>query len=1220
MKVRAIIIISTLLFGLSLSDTFAATATINPIIDNTIAEDFPDNSSGDCNSIFSGNTDNGFARRALLQFDIAAAIPPGSTINSVTLTMHITRGGNHSDAVMTLHSVNLAWAEAAAGVTPNGCGTRGGGQGEPAVNGAATWLSAMHNQTLWSSPGGDFSAASASTFVNSTTPVWDSAAVGNGAMVNDVQNWLDDPATNHGWILIGDEANSPTTRRFDSSEGSAPPALVVNFTTTAAVEACCQTDGTCSLTIVGSSDCTGTVLSGVDSCEPNQCPQPTGACCNVDETCSDSIDRLVCENAGGTFQGGNSSCGQGNVNCGLAPFVEPLPIPPVLQPTGTRADGVPQYTISVQPATQIVHPDLPATSLWTYNGMWPGPTIVAGKDQPIEITYQNNLPATSGGKRGNNLLEVDTCAHGPNYYGDSKRIVTHLHGGHVPARVDGQPELTILPGEIDTYEYPNNQEAATTWYHDHALGITRLNVYGGMAGFYLIADSEDTLDANNAFGLPSGEYEIGLAIQDRTFNPDGSLFYNAQLEDAFKGNKIVVNGKVWPYLNVKQGKYRFRILNGSQSREYIFRLENITDPGNDPVFTLVGTDLGLLSAPTNLGSVFGRISPAERLDVVIDFSGFPAGTEIVFRNDEQTPPLLPNIMKFIVTNQIGYTGTISPVLRPVTPLDTQGVPVRYFRLTKETLPCSNDPGRTVNEWHVESLDGPGGNVLGKKWDDLNDFPVLGTREIWEFENPTNSMHPMHVHLVRFQIVSKETLGGQPISMKPWEVNTWKDTVRVPPNSRVRVIMDFKDYPGRFPAHCHILDHEDHEMMRQYQTMNDPAYAVIDGICSEHEDCMSNPADCPVLGGALCGNGLCEAGDGENCITCPGDCAGKQSGAASKMFCCGDATAGNPTNPIGCGVDINDNRCINSGNNLFCRLDPRLTACCGDKLCEGQETAANCPLDCATCIPTGVSETICNNIDDDCDYLVDEDYATSPTTCGIGACASTGEMLCQAGSVVDTCTPGTPQTEVCDGIDNNCDGQIDDGNPEGGSACSTGLLGECAAGTTECQGGTLQCTANNQPQAEVCDGLDNNCDGQVDEGVTITYYRDADGDGFGNALDTTQACSPPAGYVVDNTDCDDTEPEVYPGGPPVRVVGLSTTYYTGLQAGYNAASDTDMIFIKAETLNEIIDFNHVNNISVTINAGYDCGYTSNAGGVTIVNGGITTNAGTVTIESGTLEVQ
>ncbi|HYQ72903.1 MAG TPA: multicopper oxidase domain-containing protein, partial [Gammaproteobacteria bacterium] len=542
---------------------------------------------------------------------------------------------------------------------------------------------------------------------------------------------------------------------------------------------------------------------------------------------------------------------------------------------GTPSGRVPQYTVSVEETTQSVHPDLPNTTVWTYNGAWPASTIVAVKDQPIEVTYVNNLP-TGGGNRGSNILEVDECAHGPNYWGNSKRIVTHLHGGHVPAAVDGQPEYTILPGQTDIYEYPNNQDAATVWYHDHALGITRLNVYGGMAGFYLIADSEDTLGSGNAFGLPSGpSYEIGMAIQDRSFNADGSLFYNAQLEDAFKGDYAVVNGKVSPFLNVDQGKYRFRLLNGSQSREYSLRLENITDPGNDPSFTLVGTDLGLVTAPIDLGNSIGIFAPAERLDVVIDFAGLPAGTEIILRNDEQTPPLLPSIMKFIVTGNPGYTGAIASTLRPVTPMDESSADTtRYFRLAKVAAPCSNDPGRTVNEWLVESLDGPGGNVIGSHWDDLSDFPVLGDREVWEFENPTNSMHPMHVHLVRFQILEKTDLTtGQPIPLEPWEINTWKDIVRIPANASAKIIMDFEDYPGRFPQHCHILDHEDHEMMRQYQTTHDPANCNNDGTCNPGEDCQSCPNDCAQVSGAACGNGLCEGGDGENCATCPEDCAG-----------------------------------------------------------------------------------------------------------------------------------------------------------------------------------------------------------------------------------------------------------------------------------------------------------------------------------------------------------
>ena len=950
---------SVLLFGMLLSmqpaTAWSAQAIINPGQDNTVAQELPDNSSGACDSIFSGMIDIATldgARRALLQFDIAGNIPENSTITSVTLNMAVTRGSNHVDSTFTLHPVTAAWVE---GV--EGCGVRGGGQGEPSTGGV-TW-----NTMPGSGP------ASGSTLINTTTPAWNSTA----AMVSDVQGWLDNPGTNYGWVLIGDETTKTTTRRFDSREGASPPQLVVEFDLdpNTPVEACCQ-DGSCTLTAIGSGTCTGTT-EPVNTCDPNPCPQPTGACCNPDNTCSDT-DRLTCEGAGGEFVGGN--CNQ--ADCGLTPFVEALPIPPVMQSTGTRPDGVLQYTVSVEEATQSVHPEMPTTRLWTYNGAWPSSTFVATKGTPIEVTYVNNLPAGGGGNRGGCIPEVDNCAHGPNDWGDSKRVVTHLHGGHVPARVDGQPEYTILPGESDVYEYPNNQDAATVWYHDHALGITRLNVYAGMAGFYLIRDAEDTLGPDNAFGLPSGQYEIGMAIQDRTFNADGSLFYNAQLEDAFKGELALVNGKVMPYLNVNQGKYRFRLLNGSQSREYDLRLENMTDPGNDPHFILVGTDLGLISAPIDLGNDIGTQGPAERMDVVIDFDGYPAGTEIILRNDDPTPPLLPSIMKFIVTDDEGYKGEISPTLRPVTPMPESSADVtRYFRLAKHTVPCTNEPGRTVNEWLIESLDGPGGNVTGEHWDDVTEFPILGNREVWEFENPTNSYHPMHVHLVRFQIVSKTDLTtGQPIPLQPWEENTWKDIVHIPANTKARIIMDFEDYPGRFPNHCHLLDHEDHEMMRQFQASYDPAYCDNDGTCDPGEDCQSCPADCAQVSGAACGNGLCEGGDGENCLTCPDDCAGKQSGSTAKQFCCGfdDGQVNNPVGWTGCGVDVDDDRCINAGANLFCRVTARVSACCGDKLCEGAETVSSCANDCDpnVCTPTepGVELNCSDGEDNDCDGLID----------------------------------------------------------------------------------------------------------------------------------------------------------------------------------------------------------------------------------------------------------
>jgi hypothetical protein len=186
-------------------------------------------------------------------------------------------------------------------------------------------------------------------------------------------------------------------------------------------------------------------------------------------------------------------------------------------------------------------------------------------------------------------------------------------------------------------------------------------------------------------------------------------------------------------------------------------------------------------------------------------------------------------------------------------------------------------------------------------------------------------------------------------------------------------MDFTDYLGRFPQHCHILDHEDHEMMRQFQTTNDPANCVVDGVCGPGEDCQSCPADCAQVSGASCGNGLCEGGDGENCITCPADCAGKQTGSASKQFCCG-FDDGQATGPIGCGVDVSDDRCIDASADLFCRESPRLSACCGDKLCEGAETVSSCFIDCdpSACTPDepGAEYSCSDGQDNDCDTLFD----------------------------------------------------------------------------------------------------------------------------------------------------------------------------------------------------------------------------------------------------------
>jgi spore coat protein A len=976
----------------------AATITISPSADTTIyqgvdpltGENFEVNSCGAGSNFFVGNTNDGLQRRTLVSFDIAAAVPAGSTINSVTLTMEINRSGDNVDAPMELAPVQLAWGEGLV----NCDSARGGGTGLPAETGDATWLDAEFQLVNWGTAGGDYTGTSASATVGTAgSAVWDSAA--NPAMVTDVQAWLDTPAGNFGWIVIGDESRSSTTRRIFSREGRTPPTLIIDFTPTGDVYACCFADGAC--TITDTTSCTdngGTPDTNTSSCGPNPCPQPTGACCNLDESCSENIEREACEAAGGLFNGAGSACSQGSVDCGLEPFVDELPYPAVLQPVGTRSDGVPQYEVTMTEENQVLHRDLPATEVWTYNGTFPGPTIEAVVDQPIEVKYINSLP--SGNKRrGNHALEVDECPHGPNYWQDTARTVPHLHGGHVPARFDGQPEYDFMPGAFDTYVYPNNQLPATLWYHDHALGITRLNVYMGMAAYYLLRDPAET--GEELLPLPRDFYDVPIVVQDRTFNPDGSFFYPPTLQDAFYGDKILANGKVWPFMNVDQGKYRFRFLNGSQARVYKMRLENLDDPAQVIPFYLIGTDGGLITAPISLADF--TMAPAERFDVVVDFESFPAGTEIVLRNDNGQVPIVTNVMKFIVGSDLGDTVNLPSELRLVAPIEeSEATETRWFNLKKIDEPCAGQ------EWVIETLDGPDpatAGVLGKHWDDITDFPLIGATEIWEFINTSNMMHPMHVHLVQFQVLERIRLSDDAIRiLEPWELNTWKDTVRVPPGHKVRIIARFENYAGRFPYHCHILDHEDHEMMRQFQTVHDPADCNSDGICDPGEDCVSCPGDCGSVSGALCGNGLCETGDGENFDNCSADCAGKTKG--KDPYKCGAGTG-----YVNCSEDA---RCTDG---FFCREMPRLSACCGDSLCEGLETESTCAVDCST-----------GQVGSNCSQILDRGTCNDDPGCEWQGGPRNGSCVESSGG--GECTPDQPGAELTcdDGVDNDCDGQVD----------------------------------------------------------------------------------------------------------------------------------------------------------------------------------------------------
>jgi spore coat protein A len=439
--------------------------------------------------------------------------------------------------------------------------------------------------------------------------------------------------------------------------------------------------------------------------------------------------------------------------------------------------------------------------VWGFNGCYPGPTIEARSNEPVLVKWVNNLPAK-------HHLTVDHHLHGPDKYpGDPRpRAVVHLHGGHVPPESDGYPEATMVPGESAVYAYPNNQQAATLWYHDHALGVTRLNVYMGLAGLYLIRD-----DFEKQLDLPRGEYEIPLVIQDRSFRGDGSLSYPDVWEEEFFGDTILVNGRVWPYLDVKPRPYRFRIVNGSNSRTYILTL----DPGQP--FYQIGTDGGFLPEPVELKTI--ALVSGERVDVVIDFSKRRGEVSLVNSASAPFPGLtgqgvIREVMQFRVRGSAGNSSSLPATLRPLKKLGEESAITQRDLILNTT----EDP-RTGIKWLI--------NGLG--WDDITEFPKLETTEIWSFFNPSPDMHPIHLHLVQFQILDRQEIYmadgkpvaiGKPILPGPHELG-WKDTVRADTGYVTRVIAQFKNYTGRYPYHCHILEHEDHKMMRQFEVVGVP---------------------------------------------------------------------------------------------------------------------------------------------------------------------------------------------------------------------------------------------------------------------------------------------------------------------------------------------------------------------------------------------------------------
>ena len=739
------------------------TVTLEPAADGVLYEDaLGQLANGGGTRLFAGNAAPAQRRRALLRFDLSS-IPQGALVQSASLQMWCDQS-NGAPVDVTLQRLGASWGEGSV-VAP---GDQGGGG--PAQNGDATWLHRYHRATAWGSPGGDFAAgASASANVAGANAfhVWRAAGV-----AQDVQSWVSTPASNHGWVLRGDEASDQNAKGFASREHATAaerPRLSVTYQPSAPVGACCLPNGSCA-----------------------------------------SLGSPQCALQNGTFQGAGVGCAGTLCPFPLTPFVDALPLPPIAQPTSGVPGGAAHYDLAAQEMLQQLHRDLPLSRVWGYEGSYPGPTIEARAGELVTVTWENDLrDVTNGQLRTTHVLEVDPCLHGPDHHGLEPVTVTHLHGGHVPADSDGYPEDHAEPGEqLDLYTYPNEQPAATLWYHDHALGITRLNVYMGLAGFYLLRD-----DAEDALDLPRGEFEVPLAIQDRTFWSDGRLYYPDHWHEHFHGDKALVNGKVWPYLEVKRGKYRFRMLNGSNARTWRLSLSD------GATFWQIASDAGLMPAPVALTELV--ISPGERADVVIDFAGYSAGTTIVLGNDAPAPfpgtpgvGVIPQVMQFRVLAAAGDTDPLPASLVPVPPIDPQtALQQRTLELMQVPSPC---PGHSDGMWTID----------GYGWHVISEEPRLGTTEIWAWKNTSPVTHPMHLHLVSFQVLDRQDIDpvtgnplGAPYPPAPNELG-WKDTVQAPPSTITRVIARFEDYAGLFAYHCHILEHEDHEMMRQMRVVDD----------------------------------------------------------------------------------------------------------------------------------------------------------------------------------------------------------------------------------------------------------------------------------------------------------------------------------------------------------------------------------------------------------------
>ena len=574
----------------------------------------------------------------------------------------------------------------------------------------------------------------------------------------------------------------------------------------------------------------------------------------------------------------------------LAPFIDGLPLPQRL--IAEEHNGT--LVVRMRMGEHRFHRDMPVSKIWGYDGNVPGPTIEAERGHPVTVEWRNELEGpfplvvtrapTHADARGVPVQCVPGLSGGqtdPNAASLTGHAVVHLHGGLTPAVYDGWAENLLAPGQSAVFHYPMDQRAALLWYHDHVMGITRFDVYAGLAGLWIVRDQSE-----RELGLPEGPpFEVPVLIQDRNFDLDeqgrltGRLVHKTDPEvmEAF-APFTVVNGKVWPALDVQPAIHRLRVINASNARTYRLVLVRNGDPELDRI-TQIGTDHGLLRAPTRMPPDGLVLASAERADLLVDFSDLAPGTVLTLFNTAKAPfdgspfaatgaeraadlaGLLPHpeVMRFRVV-----PGPAQRRVFPVTLATDYGAPSsaeladakrRAIALVERELEGETNMLTMRELAPVQDSDSTGlltvtqdgmttrYRAVAAHFEDVTTFfPVLGEYEVWQLINLTGDTHPIHVHLDPFQILSRRpiryeiseegiedlviaaaiTLERDPADQLDHTIDDnergLKDTVRVNPNEVVEIAVRFTNYSGRYMYHCHILEHEDRDMMRPFVTM------------------------------------------------------------------------------------------------------------------------------------------------------------------------------------------------------------------------------------------------------------------------------------------------------------------------------------------------------------------------------------------------------------------